>query len=79
MPVSLLSAQTQTISSRGLFTLECSFGALQYSKRHQPVVCVSVFRSVEYEMLRPIKFLQQLDFLLEGVLGILSNIKMGIN
>lgn len=77
--MSLLAAQTQTISSRELFTLECSFGVLQYSKQHQPVVCLSVFGSVQYEMLRPIRFLQQLDFLLEVVLGILSNIRMGIN
>lgn len=67
----------QTISSKGLFTLECSLGVLQYSKQHQPVVCLSVFGSVEYEMLRLIKFLQQLDSLLEVVLGILSN--MSIN
>lgn len=41
--------------------------------------CLSVFGSVEYEMLRTIKFLQQLDFLLEVVLGILDNIRIGIN
>lgn len=41
-------------------------------------MCLSVFGSVVYEMLRPIKYLQ-LKFLLEVVLGILNDVRMGIN